>query len=166
MKLTYFITPFLLSFLLLGCQRGPFANIDVQLGINQEQKAPDQFTRFDTRDIENMTFLVGNEIHIIYNFFATANLSQYHTVEVTLSLPFDDDLLVMFQFGFNQPQLRIDNNKRLYDFVFGINDNKAFIFTLIPLQSIEIKMTLSSKHNLLGAGETSLPIINVVEADE
>ena len=157
------LSTFVICGLLFSCQPARYASIEVQLGVNQEQKPPDEFTRFESRDIEAILFYENDQIHFIINFFATANLSNYREVNVSFSVPYNLDLLVFFQFGTHQPTMRIVNNRRYYNLDFRINENHAFVFTLLPLSPMDISLSLISNHAFTGLPSGGFPLLIVGE---
>jgi hypothetical protein len=141
------------------------ANISVRLGVNIQQSNPTSVSTFDTRDLISRRYEENKYLHFLISFFATANLSPYREVKVRLGIPHEENLLVFFQFGVHTPNMEIIDDTKWFLFDFGLNSNQAFVFTLLPLESMIIQLKLESIHDLTGF-PNGLPAFEIYEKSE
>jgi len=153
---------FLLSTLLLVSCQAPIYDLKVQFGVNTEKKDPTSVTRFDTKDIALKTFPEDQTLHFILNFYVEV-MDLTTPLNVTLSLPHDDNLLVFFQFGVHPPLMRIEGQRKLFEFAFAANENQAYVFSLLPKAPMVIHPLLISTHRFLDLNQGQLPTLTISE---
>jgi hypothetical protein len=152
----------IISSLLFSC-RGAAYDVKVQFGVNTDTKDPTAITRFDTKEIESKTFFENKSLHFILNFYVDEALLE-SPIKVTLSIPHNETLLVFFQFGVHTPLMRVEGERKMFDFSFMANENQAYVFSLLPLAPMVIDLSLMSLHRMVDLNQGKLPNLTIVEA--